>query len=86
MQKNIKEFKGHAIWFDQMRKKQFVEDHQSSFLKFLDETVQIKEQKNFYQGEESSNSEAERQREKEQMDKIPSENDEDLSDLIPSSL
>jgi DNA phosphorothioation-dependent restriction protein DptG len=43
MQKNIKEFKGHKIWFDQMSKKEFIEDHQTTFLKFLDETVQIKE-------------------------------------------
>jgi hypothetical protein len=53
-------------------------------LKFLDGTVQIKEQKNFYQGDESTNSEAERQKEQEKLNEIPSENE--LSDLIPSSL
>jgi hypothetical protein len=53
-------------------------------LKFLDGTVQIKEQKNFYQGDESTNSEEERQKEQEKLNEIPSENE--LSDLIPSSL
>ena len=67
-----------------MRKKEFLEDHQTTFLKFLDGTVQIKEQKNFYQGDESTNSEAERQKEQEKLNEIPSENE--LSDLIPSSL
>jgi hypothetical protein len=53
-------------------------------LKFLDGTVQIKEQKNFYQGDESTNSEEERQKEQEKFNEIPSENE--LIDLIPSSL
>ena len=53
-------------------------------MKFLDGTVQIKEQKNFYQGDESTNSEEERQKEQEKLNEIPSENE--LSDLIPSSL